>query len=173
MDSDTTRSLRLFYALWPDDATRDSLMKLQTAISGRKTSYENLHLTLAFLGQQPINLLPALQEILGSLPQTNMTLILNRIGYFTKSRIAWCGIHAAPRALFDLQRRLMGELAQRNILADTRSAFKPHVTLARNAGPPAEIPFEPIHWQADRVCLVQSSTEPGGVRYHVLASNGL
>jgi 2'-5' RNA ligase len=170
MDPRTTQSLRLFYALWPDDATRDALTKLQTATAGRKTRYENLHLTLAFLGEQPVTSLPALKEILERIPLGAMTLTLDRVGYFTKSRIAWAGMRMAPDALFDLQRSLMKELMQRHTLADTRSAFRPHVTLARNADAPEDRPFEPIRWHADHACLVESTTEPDGVRYRVLAS---
>lgn len=173
MDSTTPRSLRLFYALWPDDVTRSALANLQTRIAGRATLYENLHLTLAFLGTQPITSLDALKQILARLPAPDMMLELDRIGYFTKPRIAWCGMHAVPDALFELQRGLMNELAQHHILADTQSAFRPHVTLARNAKLPDDAPFEPIHWHADHACLVASSTDPEGVRYRVLASNRL
>lgn len=171
MNSDTTQTLRLFYALWPNEPTRAALARLQTAISGRLTPYENLHMTLAFLGDQPVGSLPALQKILENLPVSTMPLILDRIGYFTKSRIAWAGTHAAPDELLVLQRRLMSELALQNILADTRSAFKPHVTLARDAAVPDELPFEAIPWNAGHVCLVASSNDPQGVRYRILASN--
>lgn len=171
MNSDTTQTLRLFYALWPDDATRAALARLQTAVSGRKVAYENLHMTLAFLGEQAIGTLPALREILAALPIVEMPLILDRIGYFTKSRIAWAGTHAAPAELIALQQHLTSELSQRNILVDTRSSFKPHVTLARDAAAPDDLPFEPIPWHAGHVCLVASSAEPGKVRYRLLASN--
>jgi 2'-5' RNA ligase len=171
MPSDPTQSLRLFYALWPDDETRAALAQLQVATSGRRTKYENLHLTLAFLGQQPVTLLPVLQEVLANLPKADMTLVLDRIGYFTKTRVAWTGMHAAPEALFDLQRHLMSELAQRNIVADTQSIFRPHITLARDAAVPADTPFQPVQWHVTDVCLVASLSEPGGVRYRILASN--
>src|SRR5437667_76833 len=48
------RKLRLFYALWPDAATRAALTRLQLAVRGRNMRPENFHLTLAFLGEQPI-----------------------------------------------------------------------------------------------------------------------
>lgn len=171
MNSDTTQTLRLFYALWPDDATRAALARLQTTVSGRKVAYENLHMTLAFLGEQAVGTLPALREILAALPVVEMPLILDRIGYFTKSRIAWAGTHAAPAELIALQRDLMNELSRRNILADTRSSLKPHITLARDAAAPDDPPFDPIHWHAGHVCLVASSAGPKGVCYRLLASN--
>lgn len=173
MVSDTTQSLRLFYALWPDDVTRAALANLQVAISGRRTRHENLHLTLAFLGQQPAAVLPVLQKILAILPQADMMLELDRIGYFTKSRIAWAGMHAAPQGLFDLRRQLMSELAQQDIVADTQSAFRPHVTLARSAAVPTDRAFQSIRWHATEICLVESSVEADTLRYRVLASNRL
>lgn len=171
MASTTTQSLRLFYALWPDDASRAALAKLQIAVHGRKTRYENLHLTLAFLDQQPVALLPELQEILGDLPEKALTLELDRIGYFTKSRIAWAGMHVVPDALFDLQRDLMNRLAQKNIVADTRSVFRPHVTLARDAAVPVDTPFQPVRWHATEICLVASTLDKDGVSYRVIGSN--
>ena len=115
--------------------------------------------------------MPVLQEILAGLPVAGMSLVLDRIGYFRKNRIAWAGMHAVPDQLLALQRHLTSELAQRSIFADTQSSFKPHVTLARDAAAPDETPFEPIHWHADHVCLVASSADARGVRYRLLASN--
>ena len=107
MDSETRQSLRLFYALWPDDTVRAALANLQTVVSGRKTPYENLHLTLAFLGEQPAASLAVLEKILADLAVPEMKLTLDRIGYFKQSRIAWAGMHAVPDELFKLQRQLL------------------------------------------------------------------
>ena len=59
-------NLRLFYALWPDQATRAALMRLQSGLAGRRIAPGNLHLTLAFLGMQPSALLPQLAGALDS-----------------------------------------------------------------------------------------------------------
>lgn len=173
MHTNTTESLRLFYALWPDDATRAALEQLQTAIPGCKTQYGNLHLTLAFLGQQPATLLPTLQAILARLPKVDITLVLDLAGYFTRNRIAWAGMHQVPDALSTLQRKLTQMLQQHDIVFTNPPAFKPHITLARNAPVPPDIPFEPIRWQANQVVLVQSTAQPDGVFYRVLASHWL
>lgn len=165
-DRDKTRSLRLFYALWPDDATRAALAQLQTTMRGRKTRYQNLHMTLAFLGEQPSTLLPVLKEILTDLPREEIPLVLDRIGYFTKKRIAWAGMHQVPDTLISLPERLAAELAKHGISCP--SDFKPHVTLARDAQAPADIPFAPIRWAANKIVLVQSTTDADGVCYRVL-----
>lgn len=166
-------SLRLFYALWPDAPVRAALMRLQSAFHGRLTQYDNLHLTLAFLGRQPASLLPALSALLEDLPAGGIPLDIDRAGYFKNQGIAWAGMHAPPDALLDLQRALTDRLKRHGIAFDTRSSFKPHVTLARAASPPDDAPFEPIRWLARQVALVQSTNGPSGVVYQVLASRFL
>ena len=165
-----TQSLRLFYALWPDDAVRTDLQRLQVNLQGRKTPLDNLHVTLAFLGQQPAHLLPNLERILGELPQADMVLTLDRIAYFKRSRIAWVGMHQAPEALMSLQARLVQALQGEGIAFDERSKFTPHVTLARNAPQPADTPFTPVVWHATQIVLVQSILDARGSQYRVLAS---
>ena len=163
-----TDSLRLFYALWPDDATRTALAQLQSTMRGRKTRRQNLHLTLAFLGEQPSSLLPVLHEILTDLPHAEIPLVLDRIGYFRQKRIAWAGMHQVPDALIRLAQRLAAGLAQHGI--NSPSDFKPHITLARNAEAPDDIPFAAIHWTANQIVLVQSTMDADGVCYRVVRS---
>jgi 2'-5' RNA ligase len=173
MDTGTPKTLRLFYALWPDDATRAALMRVQAPMHGRKTRYENLHLTLPFLGQQSADLLPTLKMVLADVPPTKLSLVLDRAGYFTQNRVAWAGMHETPAELIALYRHLTQELMRHHVSFNGRSNFRPHVTLARDAEPPEDLPFDPIVWQADHVALVGSVTEPEGVVYRVLASRWL
>lgn len=163
-------SLRLFFALWPDDATRAALMRLQATMQGQLTRYENLHVTLAFLGQQPAALLPDLTQVLERLPHADITLTLDRVGYFTRKRIAWAGTHQVPENLLTLQQQLADALAALGIATETPERFKPHVTLARDAAPPPDTTFTPIVWHVDQIALVKSETLSAGVRYEVLAS---
>jgi 2'-5' RNA ligase len=165
--------MRLFYALWPDDATRTGFVQVQTNFHGRLTRYENLHITLAFLGDQPASLVPDLKDILEHLSKSALTLTLDRLGYFVKNRIAWVGMHSPPEALFTLQSELAQALLRKGVTFDNRATFKPHVTLARDATPPPDMAFTPITWQANQIALVQSKTQPDGVAYRVLASRSL
>jgi 2'-5' RNA ligase len=173
MDGKPPDPLRLFYALWPDQATRAALGALQAELLGRKTLYGNLHITLAFLGLQPAERLPSLRQILTTLPAMDLTLTIDRIGYFPRHRIAWAGLNEIPENLSQLQRSLSEALVQNDFAFDRQPRFKPHVTLARDAAQPAQRPFEAIHWRVDHVALVQSSTELEGVGYRVLASHRL
>lgn len=173
MNANDKESLRLFFALWPDDLTRGELARLQQSLAGRQIPYDNLHITLAFLGQQPAAQLAALKDILMHLPKTAITLTLDRIGYFPRNRIAWAGMHEVPAALIVLQQHLAQALTECGIAFDSQLKFKPHITLARDAATPPDMAFNPIVWQAQQVALVQSVTMPGGSRYQVLAARRL
>lgn len=163
-------SLRLFYALWPDDAVSSKLQELQAPMHGRRIPFSNLHMTLVFLGQQPAALLPDLKDILEHLPRTDLTLTLDRVGYFPRNRIAWVGPGETPEALSQLHNVLVERLAERGVAFNDQHAYRPHVTLARDAGLPPDLTFDPIEWNAKQVALVQSTTTAEGSIYQVLAS---
>ncbi len=165
-------SLRLFYALWPDATTRSALQRLQDELplTGRRVPADNLHITLAFLGERPQAQLPALEHILKTLPRPGMPLLLNELGYFRKSRIAWVGMKNVPEALTALQSELVQALNHDGIAYQAPGKFVPHVTLARSATPLPELVFSPIRWEDMQLVLVRSILVPGGSRYEVIAS---
>lgn len=168
------KSLRLFYALWPDDKARARLQHLQGFTRGRRIHQDKLHMTLAFLGQQPAEKLPQLKNILADLPHSDIMLSIDHLGYFKKNRIAWAGMQAIPDALLELQLTLVKMLESKGItLLDNTGHFKPHVTLARDADPPADVPFDPIVWHAGHAALLHSTQENGKLIYRVLASRML
>lgn len=173
MNAKTPDSLRLFFALWPDDATASALQKLQSGMHGRLTRYANLHVTLVFLGQQPASLLPELKDVLARLPRTELTLRLDHVGYFRRNSIAWAGARHVPDELVGLHRQLVEALHERQVAFRNEHDFKPHVTLARDASVPPDMAFDPIVWHANHVALVQSVTTPEGSEYRVLASRSI
>src|SRR5438309_191165 len=144
MNTAATAKIRLFFALWPDQASRAAFMRLQTKLHGRKTRPDNLHLTLAFLGEQTSAVLPLLHTLMLQMPRDPIRLTLDRIGYFPRHQIIWAGMDAIPEALSTLQCRLAQQLSEHGIAFDQGSGFQPHVTLARDAIPPKEFAFEAI-----------------------------
>jgi 2'-5' RNA ligase len=168
-DTPPGKPLRLFYALWPDDATREALLAMQMQVRGRRTKAGHLHATLAFLGEQPLEHLPLLEELLAGLPNDAITLQIDRIGYFKRKRIVWAGSHAVPDTLINLQLALAQALTQQGIEFDRRNDFTPHITLARDAEPPSDRPFEPFTWGVRKIALVRSLQEGGRLDYRVLA----
>jgi 2'-5' RNA ligase len=171
--SERIEQLRLFYALWPDKATRDALANLQLSIRGRIILPQNLHITLAFLGDQPVWLLPTLRTILEGLNFPRIDLKIDRIGFFARSRIAWAGMNTVPPELAKLHTDLRKELGNNRIQHDERERFTPHITLARKAVRTESVSFAPISWQADHVALVHSPMSGAGSLYRVLASRRL
>lgn len=165
--------LRLFYALWPDAATRAALVALQAGIGGRPMQPDNLHLTLAFLGNQPSTALPPLQALLATLPAAPLPLSLNHSGYFPRQHLAWIGPEPAPAALLELQQRLARALLQLPIHYRTTERFLPHVTLARKAASAAPAPATPIAWRSSQLALVCSTPLTHGTRYRILAARSL
>ena len=157
--------VRLFYALWPDEATRAHLKRLQESVIGRKVRPENLHLTLAFLGNQAKSLLPALAKLLDKLPAQSFTLGIDRYGYFSKPRVAWAGPSATPEPLLALQQSLMQGLANAHIPMKPEEKFKPHITLARDANSLNEAFAPGIPWRVGKIMLIQSVQVKGGVIY--------
>lgn len=166
-------SLRLFYALWPNDATASKLQQLQAPMHGRRIPYSNLHMTLVFLGQQPAAQVPELADILTRIPRTELTLTLDRVGYFPRNRIAWTGPRRTPSELTALHDALVQELVGRKVAFNDQHSYKPHVTLARDASLPPDLLFDPIVWNATQVALVQSTTTAEGSIYKILASRSI
>ena len=153
---------KLFFALWPDADTRAALASLQPLVPGRAIAPAKLHLTLAFLGQQPAGALAPLLAILEELAVPELRLTINCLGYFQRPRIAWAGMTEVPPALMAMQAELMDRLSAAGFSPATHGEFKPHVTLAREAGTaPQQVGFEPVAWPAGEVALVESLPDGG------------
>lgn len=149
-------SLRLFFALCPDEATRQALSAWQSTIPGRKVPPENLHITLAFLGAQPASAVPGLSRILEYVSSDTISLKLDRMGYFSHNRISWAGMQEIPADLTQLYEKLVAALTEKSIPFDRRNRFQPHITLARHARRTETAEVKPIIWHANRLVLVES-----------------
>jgi RNA 2',3'-cyclic 3'-phosphodiesterase len=165
-------SCRLFFALWPDDATRSALLALQARLSGgRPVPAANLHFTLAFLGQQPQDSVSALCALAARWTEFECLLRLDQLGYFRRSRIAWIGMRNAPEPLMTLQGSVLAALSEQGIvLPGEHGGFVPHVTLMRDAAVPPEGDVAPIPWRAKGVVLAESVARPGGSQYRILSA---
>lgn len=173
MTSRATQQARLYYALWPDEPTLRALEVAQGGVVGRRTGKDQLHLTLAFLGIQPIGKLPALAAVLEQLPQAGFVIELDRYGYFKRPQIAWIGPSEVPSALLDLRESLLVGLSREALRFKDEARFVPHVTLARDAEAPTQQVATRIGWAAKRVVLVQSLPTRQGVIYSLIAERSL
>ncbi|MER2527421.1 MAG: RNA 2',3'-cyclic phosphodiesterase [Candidatus Competibacter denitrificans] len=163
---------RLFLALWPAEAERRHLAELALNVAGRRRVRDaNLHLTLVFLGATDAERLAAYETALAGLIVPTLALILDRYGYWPRSRILWLGCSETPPALVDLVADLHRRLRGCGFNPEQR-AFQAHVTLARNfPGPaPKQAPTASVHWPIEEVALVESLQGETGSYYRVVRS---
>lgn len=165
--------MRLFFALWPDADTQDrwyhDVFPLTAPLGGRRIAAHNLHLTLAFLGEQPGDRLNALLRLGDDLPREAMTLRFNTLQCWKKSGIACLRPSETPAALARLVGQLQTGLQMMGVAPEARD-FKPHVTLRRQVErvEPA-LPLWPVpEWRVPRFALVRSRLTPEGADYAVL-----
>lgn len=154
--------MRLFIAILLDDAMRDALLSMQAEMRRQnvRASYtpeENLHLTLAFVGDYPDP-----DAVLDALPPLSpFELRLQGFGAF--GDLWWAGLEDSA-ALEGYVKRLRHNLAQAGIPFD-RKRFSPHITLARRAvGRPA-IQAPEAAMTVRRASLMRSDRGRSGMIY--------
>lgn len=154
--------MRLFLALWPDDAVRARIVAAQRCWDWPARAAvmppDRLHLTLHFLGEVEEGAARALAAALPP-PAAPFTLQLDRAALWPQG-IAVLEPSAVPAGLGALHAELGGLLRARGLRVETRS-FRPHVTLARHAQgalPPAG--SRPFEWRVGGYALVHSNAGP-------------
>ena len=166
--------MRLFIALLLDGAARDQLRAMQRALGqrdpgARLTRPENLHLTLAFLGEVPPGREAAVRRAMDQTPLPPLTLTFTKTGRFRRDGgdIWWAGLAANP-ALADVHRALTGELGRAGFPLEKRP-FRPHLTLARQVDPAlplAELlPAGPFSTRVEEMHLMRSERLGGRLTY--------
>ena len=163
--------MRLFFALWPDDAVRAGLARcsrdLHALCGGRITPPEKLHVTLAFLGGVEDARVAEVERAADEVVAPLASLVLDRPGYWKHNRIAWAGASVVPPELAALVSGLREALAKSRIGFDAKP-FVSHVTLLRDAREPRAMPaLAPVEWRLAGFALVQSVTLPRGSRYEI------
>lgn len=168
---------RVFFALWPDDqalAALDVLAALGAKrCGGRRVRRESLHLTLAFIGAVSQQQLDLLQQLAAGVVADAYDLQVDRLDYWSRSRILWAGCSMPPPA----HDRLVAALGESLVAAGfqlERRPHLPHMTLVRQArcmGLP--VIDQPVKWHIGEFSLVESLLQPAGALYHVLARWGL
>jgi 2'-5' RNA ligase len=174
--------MRLFVALPLDDDVRLALDAVQRQLRGqgvaaRYTRPDNLHLTLAFIGETAAaaEAALALDEAARAFPDASLEWALSGFGSFRgrAGDTLWVGVadhptlaelaHAVGRALgdhgFDLPKR----------------RFRPHVTIARHARSTGNVwvDVQPLTTRAHRVVLYRSDLSTAGRVYAEVAAADL
>jgi 2'-5' RNA ligase len=166
------RLRRLFFALWPDEATREALRhttrKIVRHCGGRPVPPANFHLTLAFLGHVPEEQVAAAVAAARATPIARQAVVLDALGWFERPQALWLGPSAPVPALQAHAVSLRAALASAGLGADI-VPFHPHVTLARRVLAPGQLaPPRPVAWPVRGFALVESRTHAEGARYVVL-----
>lgn len=163
---------RLFFALWPDTAGAEALAAAVRAAhqscGGRPTGRDDLHLTLAFLGDATAERLAAAEEAAAGVAAAPFDFVIDRLGCWPHNRILWAGCTETPPPLAALARDLAERLRAAGFVLDARP-YAPHVTLRRQADcSRAAPPAAPVPWTATEFVLAESRRTPAGGRYTVI-----
>lgn len=163
---------RLFFALWPGDALRESLtplLKLKRECGGRALQPANLHITLNFIGMVDADSRDCLEQAAGEIVSPPFELTLDRFGYWPRPRVMWLGCSEMPDPILQLVSEL-NRVVELCGLEPERRPYHPHLTLLRKAKQAPLAPAPELHWQVDDFVLVESASTPSGVEYRVLRS---
>ena len=162
--------MRLFIAVRLSDAMKDSLIHTQNTlhdrgVRGNYTSEENLHLTLAFIGEYPDA--ETVLDALASVAFRPFALSLEGMGRF--GDLWWAGMKDSA-ALTAVVRRIRRALAENNIPFD-KKRFSPHITLIRKAS--GEMPGtapESVSMTVNMISLMRSDRGRHGMIYTELGT---
>ena len=124
--------MRLFIAITLNEEIRQALLDMQmemkqSRLRGNFTPAENLHLTLAFIGDYPDP--EDILDVMENIPFEPFTLKLQGYGNF--GNLWWAGLEESP-ALKSCVRQLRRGLSDGGIPFDHKK-FVPHITLVRKA----------------------------------------
>ena len=120
---------RLFFAIELPPAVRKQIVQWRATHfpedAGRPVAADNLHLTLAFLGEVAVAELPALRALARGISGRSFAIRLGHFGYWPKNQLLWAGCAAVPDELVDLQSRLQARLGGKGYR--TRQIGRAHV----------------------------------------------
>ncbi|MGI6039764.1 MAG: RNA 2',3'-cyclic phosphodiesterase [Clostridiales bacterium] len=180
--------MRLFISVNMKDTLRSRVVEIMNimrakTVRGNFTRPDNLHITLAFLGEiepERIDDITRTMHQVGRDKRRKLSFELNDIGRFNDTW--WIGVKR-DQTLWDLQTALSNSLRKSGFHIDKRP-FRPHLTICRKpvfSGDFDEAEFRAdinpmlrgLVWEADRFDLMLSERINGRLTYSVLHSTEL
>ena len=138
--------MRLFIAINFNNETLAQLLSLRDELRSRSkggnfSATENLHLTLAFLGECGMAQTAAAKAAMDAINFEPFPICIERVGRFKRDGgdLWWAGAQAGKK-LIKLQSELTGKLIDAGFTLDKRK-YSPHITLGR------EIITDAAPWQ--------------------------
>ena len=160
--------MRLFIAINFDENIKDTLIELQSdlmqsGISGNFTRLENLHMTLAFIGEYDDP--KAVLDVMKKVPLRSFTISIKDYRPFKDMYFADI---SESQELHSYVKRLRAALLDNEIPFD-RKKFLPHVTLVRNSKRSEILPM-PVFSESDSmrvrgISLMKSERAKHGMKY--------
>ena len=174
--------MRCFVAIKLSKEVKDEIVRIQKnlaplGLEAKWTEYENLHITLKFLGQIPEENITEAEEIMVRVSSLvkSFTLNLSKAGAFPslgRPRVLWVGVEPGEFPVKIIQ-YLEKEFVRLNIPRETRSPH-PHITLARIKSPKnihklksavESVEVKDVKWRIEEVILFKSILTPRGSIY--------
>ena len=163
--------MRLFIAINFNDITRSRLLALRDELHGKAergnfSAPENLHLTLAFLGDCDGKQTAAAKSALSAVRFEPFDIAALRVGRFKRDGgdIWWVGLRE-EKPLLALQRNLSDRLAAAGFALERRK-FNPHITLGREVVTTvAPWGIEPFGETVNAIELMKSERVGGKLTY--------
>ena len=151
--------MRLFIAINFNEEIKDVLMDLaddlrEQGASGNFVPYDNLHLTLVFLGEVRDDELIIIKDALDYVPFPDINIEINECGNFRD--LFWVGTKE-NKVLNEYVKKLRDYLREDGINFDKKK-FKPHITLIRRANFPKGVIIKTprVSMKCDKASLMQT-----------------
>ena len=192
-DDSSTEKLRLFVAIPMPETVRNVVLSIQqewqrlvSPMAIRWTKPEQFHLTLRFLGDVPVQRVPALTEAVKTACAGEPPLPLRALGvgffpHVRSPRVIWVGVNDGEGRLMALQKKI--EDAVRSFAEKpVAERFAGHVTLGRvkflkpqeveKLASQAQALKDHLfgEWTANEIEIVQSRLLPAGAEHSLLAA---
>lgn len=170
--------MRLFIAINLEKETRDRLVKLQDQLrakskGGNFTLADNLHITLAFLGECTQAQINAAKAVMDKIQFEPFDIDVNCVGRFKREGgdVWWAGVDECP-ALIKLQNSLATDLIAAGFDLEKRN-FVPHITLGRRVKTHAN-PWQVTSFgeKAHSIHLMESKRVDGVLTYTTIYKRG-
>lgn len=170
----------LFFALWPEEATRATLnaaaahLRQRLRPVGCWVAAHRYHLPLHSLGDYAVYPTALVQRAIGAAATVRarrFELILDQAGSFRGRSIPWwIGPSLTPQPLKQLWRELRQALLDHSVPYDPKLRLAPHVTVLHEADQMiAATPVPSVRWSVDSFALIHSHVG-AACSYRVLAT---